>query len=318
MSTKTTAFLVVAALALLGISSTVYFVDERERAIKFKFGEIVDSDISPGLNWKFPFINNIRFFDARVQTMDADPERYLTIEKKNLVVDSFVKWRVDDVYQYYTRLQGRKANARSRLSQRVNDSLRQEFGKRTVQEVVSGDRAQIMEVVRQAMEEEAKSMGIEVIDVRLKRVDLDPAISERVYDRMQAERQRVAKTLRAQGEEEAEKIRADADRQREIMLANANRDAELIRGEGDALATSTYAEAFGADRDFYNLYRSLNAYRNTFNSKDDLMVIDPSSEFFRFFKEPDGVVPDVGIPGPAPQVNSAGTGVTQPSAALPN
>ena len=310
MNTKSTAFLVVAALAIAALFSVAYFVDERERAIKFKFGEIVDSDIEPGLNWKLPLVNNIKYFDARVQTMDADPERYLTVEKKNLVVDSFVKWRIDDVYQYYTRLGGRKANARSRLSQRVNDSLRQEFGKRTVQEVISGDRAQIMEVVRQAMEEEAKSMGIEVIDVRLKRVDLDPAISERVYDRMQAERQRVAKTLRAQGEEAAEKIRADADRQREIMLANAQRDAELIRGEGDATATATYAEAFGADRDFYNLYRSLNAYRNTFQSKEDLMVIDPSSEFFKFFKEPGGEVPV------SPDSNQAN--LEQPTTSLPN
>jgi len=310
MNTKSTAFLVIIGLAIAGLFSVVYFVDERERAIKFKFGEIIDSDIEPGLNWKLPLVNDIKYFDSRVQTMDADPERYLTIEKKNLVVDSFVKWRIHDVYQYYTRLGGRKANARSRLSQRVNDSLRQEFGKRTVQEVISGDRAQIMEVVRQAMEEEAKSMGIEVIDVRLKRVDLDPAISERVYDRMQAERQRVAKTLRAQGEEEAEKIRADADRQRVIMLANAQRDAELIRGDGDATATLTYANAFGADREFYNLYRSLNAYRNTFNSKDDLMVIDPSSEFFRFFKEPGGK--------PATPSGQEQASVEQSTSSLPN
>ncbi len=294
MKSKSTVFLILAAIIIAGLFSVFYYVDERERAIKFKFGEIVDSDIQPGLNWKLPFINNIRYFDARVQTMDADPELYLTIEKKNLVVDSFVKWRISDVHEYYTRLQGRMSNARSRLSQRVNDSLRQEFGKRTVQEVISGDRALIMEVVRKAMEEEARLMGIEVIDVRLKRVDLDPAISERVYDRMQAERQRVAKELRAQGEETAEKIRANADRQREIMLANANRDAELTRGEGDAVATSTYATAFGKDQEFYNLYRSLNAYRNTFNSKDDLMVIDPSSEFFRFFKQPSGVAEGTG------------------------
>ena len=277
-------------LILLGIAalvgaSSVYFVDERERAIKFKFGEIVDSNIEPGINFKLPFINNVKTFDARVQTMDADPELYLTVEKKNLLVDSFVKWRIADVREFYTRLEGRLSNARSRLSQRVNDSLRQEFGRRTVQDVISGDRGKIMEVVRDAMEEEAKAMGIEVIDVRLKRVDLDPAISERVYDRMQAERQRVAKELRAQGEEIAEKIRAAADREREIMLANANRDAEQVRGEGDAVATATYADSFGKDREFYNLYRSLNAYKNTFQNKGDLMVIDPSSEFFDYFKQ---------------------------------
>jgi membrane protease subunit HflC len=285
MKFKSTTLLIIAGLVVFGAFSFVYFVDERERAIKFKFGEIVDSNIKPGLNFKVPFINNIRFFDARVQTMDAEPEAYFTVEKKTLVVDSFVKWKIDDVYQYFTQLKGSTSNARSRLSQRVNDSLRQEFGRRTLQEVISGDRAKIMEVVRQVMDEEAKQFGIEVIDVRLKRVDLDPAISEGVYARMQAERQRVAKELRAQGEEEAEKIRADADRQREILLANANRDAEQVRGEGDAIATATYAEAFGRDRDFYNLYRSLNAYRNTFSSKDDLMVLDPSSDFFKYFKQ---------------------------------
>ncbi len=285
MRSKSTIFLVLAALIAAGLFSVFYYVDERERAIKFKFGEIVDSGIEPGLNWKLPFINNIRYFDARVQTMDSDPERYLTVEKKTLVVDSFVKWRIDDVHEYFTRLQGRLSNARSRLAQRVNDSLRQEFGRRTLQEVISGDRTVIMEAVRQAMVEEAKQFGIEVIDVRLKRVDLDPAISDGVYARMQAERQRVAKELRAQGEEEAEKIRADADRQRDILLANARRDAERVRGEGDATATGTYAAAFNQDRDFYNLYRSLNAYTKTFSGKDDLMVIDPSSEFFRYFKQ---------------------------------
>ena len=229
-------------MAVIGalVFSSAYLVDEREKAIVFKFGEIIRSDVTPGLHWKIPFINNVRFFDARVQTMDADPESYLTQEKKNLIVDSFVKWRVKDVHQYYTRLQGSKVNARSRLSQRVNDSLRQEFGKRSVQEVISGDRKLIMETVRTEMNEEAATLGIEVIDVRLKRVDLDTTISERVYQRMAAERQRVAKELRAQGEEVAETIRADADRQRLILLADAERDAEVLRGEGDAIATADY------------------------------------------------------------------------------
>ncbi len=280
--------LLLAIVGIIGavVFSAAYFVDERQRAIVFKFGEIVRSDVAPGLHWKIPFINNVSYFDARVQTMDADPELYLTREKKNLVVDSFVKWRIKDVHQYYTRLKGLKANARSRLSQRVNDSLRQEFGRRTVQEVISGDRGEIMEVVRKVMNEEASTLGIEIIDVRLKRVDLDPAISERVYQRMAAERQRVAKELRAQGEEAAEKLRADADRQREILLATAERDAEKIRGEGDATATASYAAAFGQDAGFYTLYRSLNAYRDSFNSKQDLMIVDPSSEFFKYFKQP--------------------------------
>ena len=284
MKGKSTLFLIITAIAIsLGFASA-FFVDEREKAIVFKFGEIVNADLEPGLHFKIPFINNVQYFDARVQTMDADPELYLTGEKKNLVVDSFVKWRIRDVHQYYTRLQGRKANARSRLSQRVNDSLRQEFGRRTVQEVISGDRRKIMDVVRQAMDADAASLGIEIIDVRLKRVDLDPAISERVYDRMNAERERVAKELRAQGEEEAEKIRANADRERQIMLANAERDGQQLRGEGDAVATEIYARAFGKDREFYKLYRSLNAYKETFDGKDNLMVLDPSADFFSYFK----------------------------------
>jgi len=304
MKNLSTAALVVLGIIVATLFMSVYFVDEREKAIKFRFGEIVESEIEPGMHFKIPFVNNIKFFDARVQTMDSEPQLYLTGEKKNLVVDSFVKWRIQDVREFYVRLQGRTFNARQRLAQRVEDSLRQEFGKRKVQEVISGDRAKIMEVVRNSMEEEARSLGIEVIDVRLKRVDLDPAVSESVYQRMQAERQRVAKELRAQGEEEAEKIRANADRQRQILLANATRDAEQLRGSGDAIATATYAEAYGKDREFYNLYRSLNAYQNTFSNKDDLMVIDPSSDFFRFFKNSQD-----------PSKKSSGNSV---SSALPN
>lgn len=286
MTARSTLSLVLIAIAGALVIASAYFVDEREKAIVFKFGEIVRSDIEPGLHWKIPFINNVRFFDARVQTLDADPQRYLTVEKKNLSVDSFVKWKIRDVYLYYTRLRGLKSNARSRLDQRVNDSLRQEFGKRTVSEVISGDRALIMEVVQKAMNEEAATLGIEIIDVRLKRVDLEEAISQQVYQRMSAERERVAKELRAQGEEEAEKIRADADREREILLANADREGQIVRGEGDATATALYADAFGRDKEFYSLYRTLNAYRDSFSTKQDLMIVDPSSEFFRYFKAP--------------------------------
>ena len=284
MSVKAIILSVVAVIAGVLIYETVYFVDEREKAIIFQFGRIVQSYDQPGIHFKKPFINSVQFFDARIQTMDADPELYLTGEKKNLVVDSFAKWRIRDVAKYYVTVSGLQSSVRARLAQRVNDSLRQEFGKRAVKEVISGDRAEIMELVRLDVDKEASEFGVEVLDVRLKRVDLDPEVSERVYSRMEAERSRVAKELRAQGAEAAEIIRADADRQREITVANAYREAEQIRGEGDAVATLTYANAFGRDPEFYKLYRSLNAYRATFRSKEDLLILEPNSEFFQYFK----------------------------------
>ncbi len=284
MSVKSIILGIVAVIAGVLIYESVYFVDEREKAIVFQFGRIVSSHDAPGLHFKKPFVNSVKFFDARIQTMDADPELYLTGEKKNLVVDSFAKWRISDVANYYVTVSGLQSNVRARLAQRVNDSLRQEFGKRAVQEVISGDRAEIMELVRRAVDSEAAEFGVEVVDVRLKRVDLDPEVSERVYSRMEAERARVAKELRAKGAEAAEKIRADADRQREILIANAYREAEQIRGDGDAIATFTYANAFSRDSEFYRLYRSLNAYRTTFQSKNDLLILEPTSEFFQYFK----------------------------------
>ena len=285
MSSKTIlGIVVILILGALG-SSAVYIVDEREKAIVFQFGEIVSSSEKPGLYFKVPVINNVKFFDARIQTMDAEPQLFLTKQKKNLVVDSFVKWRVRDARDFYTKLGGLAANARNRLAQRVNDALRREFGKRSVQQVISGDRVEIMDIVRKNIDSEISSLGIEVVDVRLKRVDLDPDISERVYQRMEAERSRVAKDLRARGAEVAEQIRADADRQRAVILANANREAEQIRGEGDAQATAIYANAYQRDREFYRLYRSLNAYRATFDSADNLLVLEPNSEFFQYFKQ---------------------------------
>ncbi len=266
-------------------SSAVYYVDEREKALVFQFGEIVRSTDEPGFHFKTPLINNVKFFDARVQTMDSDPELYLTQAKKNLVVDSFVKWRITDAAAYYTTLGGLASNARNRLAQRVNDALRREFGNRSVQQVISGDRVEIMDFVRKTTDEEITSLGIEVLDVRLKRVDLDPDISERVYQRMEAERSRVAKDLRARGAEAAERITANADRQRAIILANAQQGAQEVKGQGDAEATGIYADAFNRDREFYRLYRSLNAYRTTFSSPDNLLVIKPDSEFFRYFKQ---------------------------------
>ena len=230
MSGKNLMWVILAVIVVTVGSSAVYYVDEREKAIVFQFGEIVRSNDSPGLHFKAPLINNVKYFDARVQTMDSDPELYLTREKKNLVVDSFVKWRITNAANYYTRLGGLASNARNRLAQRVNDALRSEFGNRSVQQVISGDRVEIMDVVRELTNEETASLGIEVLDVRLKRVDLDPDISERVYQRMEAERSRVAKDLRARGAEAAERIRADADRERAIILAEAEQKAQEIKG----------------------------------------------------------------------------------------
>ena len=277
---------VIALLIVIFVGfGAVYRVDMRQKAIVFQFGEIVRSDDVPGLHFKVPFINNVQKFDARIQTMDAAPESYLTKEKKNLVVDSFVKWRISNAADYYTTLGGLKANAENRLAQRVNDALRQEFGKRSVPQVISGDRVEIMDVVRETTDQETKSLGVEVVDVRLKRVDLDTTISIGVYQRMEAERSRVAKDLRARGAEAGEKIRADADRQRAIILAEARREAQQTKGEGDAKATAIYADAFTRDSEFYRMYRSLNAYRATFNSPDNLLVIEPTSEFFRYFNQ---------------------------------
>jgi len=285
MSGKSLITLVLLVIAVTLGASSVYYVDQREKAIVFQFGEIVRSNDEPGIHFKAPLINNVRFFDARVQTMDSDPELYLTRAKKNLVVDSFVKWRITNAADYYTRLGGLASNARSRLAQRVNDALRSEFGNRSVQQVISGDRVEIMDLVRTAMNREVASLGIEVLDVRLKRVDLDPGISGRVYQRMEAERSRVAMDLRARGAEAAEVIRADADRQRAIIIAEAQQTAQEVKGQGDAEATSIYADAFSRDREFYQMYRSLNAYRKTFASPDNLLVVEPDSEFFKYFNQ---------------------------------
>ncbi len=272
-------------IAVAIVSMSIYTVDEREQALVFRFGEIIRADTEPGIKFKMPFVNTVQKFDDRIQTMDAEPQSYLTLEKKNLIVDSYVKWRIGDVSEYFERLSGSKQRARARLSKRVNDAIRDEVGRRSVKNVVSGDRVLIMNNVREAVNQEAAGLGIEIVDVRLKRVDLDPAISETVYSRMRAERERVAKELRAQGEEEAEKIRADADRQREILLAEARRTAEQIQGEGDAQATAIYAAAFNKDQEFFKFYKSLDAYKNTFNNKQDLFIVDPNSEFMQYLRQ---------------------------------
>jgi len=272
------------AIAVVIASFSIFTVNEREKVILFRLGEIVSTDFAPGLHWKTPFVNNVRKFDARIQTLDAEPERYLTGEKKNLIVDSFVKWRINDVSNYFTATGGDAVRANLRLSQIIKDGLRGEFAKRTIKEAVSGERLQIMTLITKQANKQAAAFGIEIVDVRIKRIDFPPEISESVYGRMRAERVRVAKDLRSRGAESAEKIRAEADRQRTVIIADAFRDAEILRGEGDAAATEIYAGAYGKDVEFYSLYRSLNAYKTTFSSKSDILVIEPDSEFFKYFK----------------------------------
>jgi membrane protease subunit HflC len=271
-------FLVVGAMSL-------FTVDQRQYAIVFQLGEIKEVIKEPGLAFKWPLIQNVRYFDRRILTLDsAEPERFLTAEKKPVLVDSFVKWRIDDVRKYYISVSGDELIAKTRLSQTVNSGLREEFGKRTVHDVVSGARDKIMADVQKKADADMRAMGVEIIDVRLKRVDLPAEVSEAVYRRMETERKRVANELRSQGAAEAEKIKADADRQREVIVAEAYRDAQKIKGEGDAKAASIYGQAFSQNAEFYAFYRSLEAYRGAFRSKSDLLVVEPNSDFFKYLK----------------------------------
>ncbi len=275
-------------VVLIIVWSSIFFVDERELAIKFKFGEIVESDYKPGLHGKIPFIHNIRKFDKRILTIDAKAESFFTGEKKDLIVDLFVKWRIKDVVEYYKTTGGDELRAGSLLYQTIKKGLRDEFGKRTIQEVVAGDRTEIMGISTALAQEKAQTLGIEVVDVRIKRIDLPSSVSSSVYSRMRAERERVARDFRSKGAESAERIRADADRQSKVVLAEAYRDSEIVRGEGDATATDIYAKSFGKNPEFYRFYRSMNAYRNTFAGKEDIMLVEPDSEFFRYFKDATG------------------------------
>ena len=276
----------IAALFFLA-SSALFIVDQRQHAIVFQLGEVVDVKTSPGLYFKIPLVQNVRYFESRIMTMDTvEPERFITSEKKNVLVDLFVKWRIVDVKQYYISVRGDEMLAQTRLAQTVNSSMRDEFGNRTVHDVVSGERDKIMEIMRQKADIDARKIGVEVVDVRLKRVDLPQEVSESVYRRMEAERKRVANELRSTGAAESEKIRADADRQREVILAEAYRKAQEVKGEGDAKASSIYAVAFQQNPEFYSFYRSLEAYKQTFKNKGDMMVLEPGSEFFKYLKNP--------------------------------
>ncbi len=274
-------------VALIIGSLCIYTVEERQDALVFQLGEVVKVTKEPGLYFKLPLVQNVRYFDTRILTFETpDPERFLTSEKKNVLVDYFVKWRIVDPKQYYVSVAGDELRAQTRLQQTINDGLRAEFGKRTVHEVVSGERDKIMEIQRERADQDARKIGIQVVDVRLKRVDLPQEVSEAVYRRMEAERKRVANELRATGAAEAERIRADADRQREVIIAEAYRDAQRIKGEGDAKATAIYTRALERDPEFYAFYRSMEAYRQSLRSKSDVLLLEPTSDFFKYLKDP--------------------------------
>jgi membrane protease subunit HflC len=278
--------IIISALSLIAviiISQSIYVVSEIERAVKLRFGEIVEFDVQPGLHFKWPIVNSVRYFDGRILTLDAVPQRYLTSEKKALMVDSFIKWRIKDVAKYFTTTGGDEERAKRLLSQRVDTGLRNEFGIRTVKEVVSGERDQLMNSLATSLDKIAQQeLGVEVIDLRVKKIDLPFEVSDSVYNRMRTERERLARELRAQGNEVAEKIRATADKDKTIILADAYREAEETRGLGDAKATATYAEAYTKDPEFYDFTRSLKAYQSTFQSKGDILIIDPDSDFFKY------------------------------------
>ena len=273
----------VSVLVVILMMST-FTVYDTEKAIKFRLGEIVKSDYAPGLHFKLPLINNIKLFDARIQTMDSRPERFLTAEKKNVIVDSFVKWRIGDVTKFYTVVAGDTDQANLRLDQIIKDAFRSEFSKRNIKQLVSTDRSAIREILIKNSKQIAANLGMDILDVQVMRIDLPEEVSASVFSRMEAERERVAREFRSQGAEAAERIRADADRQRVVTLANAYREAEKLRGEGDASAAEIYANAYSQDSEFYNFYRSLSAYKKTFGSSS-MIMLDADSEFFQYFKK---------------------------------
>ena len=285
---RSTGMVVTGLLVLaLVLTMSLYTVDQRKAAIKFQLGEVVAVQTDPGLYFLVPVFQNVRMYDTRIQTLDArDAERFLTSENKNVLVDSFVKWRIIDVRQYFVSVRGDPVAAEARISQTVNDALRAEFARRTVHDVVSGERETVMSTVADKVDKDVKGIGVEVVDVRLKRVDLVPEISSDVYRRMESERKRVANELRATGQAEGEKIKAEADRARQITVAEAYRDAQRVKGDGDAQAARIYAEAFQRNPEFYSFYRSMEAYRQGLRTKSDVMVLDPSSDFFKYFKSP--------------------------------
>ncbi|EMR13616.1 HflC protein [Methylophaga lonarensis MPL] len=285
MGARLTQIIVLAAVALVTLSSAIFYVDEREHVLLLRLGEVQRADYEPGIHFKIPFVNEVRRFDNRTLLLDSSPSRYLTGEMKNVIVDSFILWRIVDPEAFFTSMSGDEENARLRLGQIIRDGLRGEFGRRTIQQLVSGDRSEMVRDIMREANRISAGFGIEVTNVRIKRIDLPSEVSTSVFARMEAERERVAMDLRSRGAEEAEKIRSDADRQRIVILAEAERSAQTLRGEGDAIASNTYANAYGQNQEFFSLYRRLNAYKNVFRG-DDLLVIDPQGEFFNRFSDP--------------------------------
>jgi len=286
MSSKGFVGAFIALLVGVVVLNSLYVVTELERAVLLEFGEVIESDIEPGLHLKKPFINNVTKFDSRVLTLDAPPERFLTLEKKAVIVDSFAKFRVSDAQLFYTSTSGDETRAENLLRQRINNGLRNEISKRSLHEVVSGERDQLMDVLTKRVDEVARlELGVEVVDVRVKKIDLPPEVSQSVYARMNTERDIEAREHRAQGQELAAGVRADAGRQREIVLAQAYAEAEGIRGDGDAQAASIYADAFNEDKEFYKFYRSMTAYKRTFSNRGDILLIQPNSDFFKYLNK---------------------------------
>ena len=289
MSSRNMTIMIIVALAVFIGSNSLYVMKETERGVLLKFGEVVNPDIQPGLHWKIPFVNNVRKFDGRVLTVDSQPERFFTQEQKALIVDSYAKFRVKDTTKFYTATNGEEARAMGLLSQRINDGLRNQVAVRTIQEEVSGERDQLMIDLAELLNDVALTeLGVELVDVRVKQIDLPPDVSESVYRRMNAEREKEAREHRSQGQELAEGIQAAADREVTVIKANAYRDAEQIRGSGDAEATRIYADAFNQDPEFYSFTRSLKAYQESFQGQGDVLLVQPDSEFFRYLKDSKG------------------------------
>ncbi len=280
---KSSIGIIIAIIAFIVMSST-YTVDQRETAIKFRFKEIIEKNIEPGLHIKIPFVDTIKKFNRQILTLDAKPDRFLTNEKKYVKVDFFVKWRILDASTFYRATRGDISRAQNRLEGIMKDGLRNEFSKRTILEAISGERGEIMTSLRSKSNTDAKELGIEIVDARVSQIDFPETVSESVYERMRSERKRVAQDFRSRGKEEAEKIRAAADREATIIVANAYSKGEQMRGEGDAKSAAIYADAYSKDAEFYSFYRSLSAYEKAFANSSDMMVIEPDSDFFRYFK----------------------------------